>query len=362
MDHPFRSAARELAFFTSGAVDLEDTTIAEHTYAVGSLVTPEFLYLEPEKIREILRNRATRDAKSKRPILYLSTDAHAERLLDGESWKPQQRMANGIRIWCIDRRNGSTIHIGGEFLFGDCREVARCIQRLIDTGVLPHDGDYGDGVRSLLAIPTDGMPWFEDHLFPLLPWALMILDVYHMFDRLGSYARACFPDDAKAAKDVGRMLRRFILGKSKRGAGQRKRKGHKKRRGGRRPRPSKAQGSDAQARSTLKTVIEVFGADEELHEHRDNLLKYIDHNAYRTDYREYRRRNLQIGSGAMEGLHRTQQCRVKMPGPGWLPEHAEAIFNLRMLRLAGRWDNFWAQPGLFYSVAEALTKARRLAA
>ena len=44
----------------------------------------------------------------------------------------------------------------------------------------------------------------------------------------------------------------------------------------------------------------------------------------------------------MESLHRTgSQTRLKVAGIRCLPETSQAVFNLRMLRLCGRWDEFW---------------------
>ena len=37
---------------------------------------------------------------------------------------------------------------------------------------------------------------------------------------------------------------------------------------------------------------------------------------------------------------------MKRPGAGWLPETSQAVFNLRMLELVGRWNEFWDQPDL----------------
>ena len=49
----------------------------------------------------------------------------------------------------------------------------------------------------------------------------------------------------------------------------------------------------------------------------------------------------------MESLHRTaSQTRLKVAGIRCLAETSQAVFNLRMLRLCGRWDEFWQQPDL----------------
>ena len=42
----------------------------------------------------------------------------------------------------------------------------------------------------------------------------------------------------------------------------------------------------------------------------------------------------------MESMHRTgSQARLKRPGAKWLAEKAQAIFDWRMLKLVGRWDD-----------------------
>jgi hypothetical protein len=84
-----------------------------------------------------------------------------------------------------------------------------------------------------------------------------------------------------------------------------------------------------------------------LQEDHDQLVNAINNNAGRMDYERWRPRGYQIGSGAMESLHRTaSQMRLKVAGIRCLPETSQAVFNLRMLRLCGRWDEFWRQPGL----------------
>ena len=75
----------------------------------------------------------------------------------------------------------------------------------------------------------------------------------------------------------------------------------------------------------------------------------------RMDYLGARARGMQIGSGAMESLHRTRsQLRLTLPGARWRPEVAQAILNLRCLGLAGRWTEFWAHDELPQLLNQAL--------
>jgi len=84
-DHPFRKAAEALLFFSHGAADVEDTTIERHAVLVGNAIPFEMLYMKPEKLREVLEKKASRDSETGRPIIYASTDAHAlKRFVDRE--------------------------------------------------------------------------------------------------------------------------------------------------------------------------------------------------------------------------------------------------------------------------------------
>ena len=50
---------------------------------------------------------------------------------------------------------------------------------------------------------------------------------------------------------------------------------------------------------------------------------------------------MQVGSGAMESLHRiASQGRLKVAGARWRAHTARAVLNTRMLLLAERWDEF----------------------
>ena len=75
------------------------------------------------------------------------------------------------------------------------------------------------------------------------------------------------------------------------------------------------------------------------------------------DYRAYLAQGLQIGSGAMESLHRqASQLRLKLPGATWLEDSSQAILNFRMLELVGRSGEFWAQGDIPSQIAKAFSK------
>jgi len=361
---PFIEAEELLGFFSHGTVGLADNSINAHMTVIGGLVKPEWLYRRPEEIRELLKTRATRDFKTDKPVVYLSTDAHALRQLTDETWTPHWKMANGIRVWCIDRRTGAVIHLGGEYTWGDCHEVEKIMRRLQESGHLPADGDYGDGVVATFVLPTDGLGWIRDYFLAVFAIGQQILDTYHAFKHLRDYAAALWGKGTKKAKAFLSKAYRAMLGvyRRPRKKPKRARKGHHKQPAHRKyakkidamKRRKRTPTEGAEPLLTLLAENAAVVPADKKPDH-EALVNYITNNSGRMDYAEYSARGYQIGSGAMESLHRTaSQIRIKRPGAGWLPETSQAVFNLRMLEWVGRWDEFWAQPSLTTHLSQAL--------
>jgi hypothetical protein len=350
-DHPFRAAQEALTYFTHGAVRLEDTTIARHLVRVGQLVTRDDMYRTPEEIRGILLERATRDRETDRPLLYCSSDAHALRRFVDDTWAAKWKMTNGIRLWCEDEKTGQVIHLGGEFTWGDCQEVSAIFQDLIARDILPPDGNYGDGVRAQLVWLSDGMPWFKDHILPLFQDVVVILDVYHLLQAFAAFIALCFKPKAKPA-------RRWLNRAAALTVGRRRRRGKAKRRRGHRKGAAKATAHAHERRVDPKTdpvkqaaeliamLFEVPTPTKKAQAAQTRLFDFLYRDPDRINYVAFRARGYQIGSGAMESLHRTSQLRLKLPGAKWLPHTSQAIFNIRMMRLAGNSSRFWSQPDL----------------
>jgi len=293
-EHPFRKAQESLSYFTHGAVSLEDTTIARHMVTAARLIDPDWLYRDPAEIRTILEERATRDTKTGQPILYASSDAHALRRYVDETWDAQWKMANGIRLWCVDRNNGAIIHLGGEYTWGDCEEVGDIFERLVCSGHLAEDGDYGDGTLAKLVVIVDGAPWIENHVLPRLPWAVPILDAYHALEHVGDYVAIRFGKGSEEARDFYDRAAHHLLGKTiKSRRKSKKRKNHRKR-----PRCMsrsaaviKTYSDDELAPQRMtgtEKVLEMLILDDpgtkKQRESRDALVNYVEENWYRMDY------------------------------------------------------------------------------
>lgn len=346
IEQPFRSAQDSLEFFTHDAVSLEDTTIARHMVAVGRMVEQRWLYRRPEKIRELLRDRAARDRDTGAPLLYVSSDAHSLRRYVDEGWTPAWKNANGIRLWCVDRQTGSIIHLGGEYTFGDCHAVGELFECLSELGVLPPNGDYGEDVVAQLVLVTDGAPWLVDHVLSKFPGAVAVLDAYHAMEYLSDHAALLYVKGTPAATRLYNQMVTALLGpKPKRAPTSKTRKGHRKRKPGHRGAPAQATAAvpDAGVESLLTMLREHVPPHHLEGTHRDFIAR-IERESWRMDYPTLRARGIGIGSGAMESLHRNaSQLRLKRPGAKWCRETVEATLNLRMLGLAGNWADFWEQ-------------------
>ena len=338
---PFRQAQEGLAYFTHGATKLEDSTIARHCGLIGAVIDRSWTYRSPEDIAVTLAEKATRDVETGKPLLYMSTDAHALRRYVDDSFSAPWKMVNGMRMWCVDQESGQIIHLGGEYTWGDCQEVAARFRSLV--------ADYvPDGADApLVVLLTDGMEWIRTWVFPEMPeGTLFILDFYHATEHIAEYARSRFGIGTKAAKAWYSRVRKALFGK--RGyqrAPQTTRRGHrkKKKRGeGSRKRTIHASDNKHGAGEALAREL-IDAAVPKKHEKAlFKLLHYVSQNADRMDYPSYRARGIQVGSGAMESLHRVaSQMRLKLAGARWLPEHAIAIMNARMMMLADRWTDFW---------------------
>lgn len=348
-EHPFRTAQNALSFFTHGAVTLEDTTIERHAVAAGKAVTRDWQFRPQEEFALLLATRATRHKTSDRPLLYASTDAHMLNRYTDDTWKASWKAVNGVRLWCVDRDSGKIIHLGGEYTWGDCEEVASLFLDLRDRGLLPTEG--GDQQPQLVLV-SDGARWIEERVYPLFPGALLCLDAWHLLERGAKAANDALGAGSKRARQLqARISAALGLGERTASAAPR-RKGHKKRE--RRKNPVPLPTSTGSVDDLFRVLRKLRKADRA----KPAIVAFaafIDENAYRMNYAELRRNGVHIGSGAMESMHRFgSQVRLKRSGCRWLAGTAQAILNLRMLSAVGRWEEFWRQPGLDSRLAATL--------
>ena len=73
-----------------------------------------------------------------------------------------------------------------------------------------------------------------------------------------------------------------------------------------------------------------------------NAYRYLNNRRDCLDYKSALEQELPIGSGLIESGHRhVLQARLKKAGASWLPETAEAMAQLRVLRANHPWSTLW---------------------
>ena len=72
--------------------------------------------------------------------------------------------------------------------------------------------------------------------------------------------------------------------------------------------------------------------------------RYLSQRAGQLNYREALAAGLPIGSGEIEGAHRSVvQERLKISGAWWRRENAEKMLALRVVRANGQWLAYWQE-------------------
>jgi len=355
--HPFRKGAGLLRFFSRGKLTVEDNSIARHTIAIGLVMKRHWKYATPTEIVRVLQNEATRDRKTGRPLLYFSSDAHSIRQYEDETWSAPWKNVNGVRLWCQDRKTGGIIHLGGDFTVGDCKEVERLVVELRDLGILPANCVYGDGVRAQLVVITDGAHWLLSRLKDVLPEATWLIDAYHAHEYLNDYAASLYGKGSTPTRRHYATLVELLTGRPPK---QRRARGRPRNWRPKHPRRKRTTDyekliADGFGIDSLIAFLEGYQVDPEREAVHEAFIERLRTNRTRMDYLAARARGMQIGSGAMESLHRNgSQLRLKLPGARWRPEAAQAMLNHRALELVGRWGEFWSHENLPELLDEAL--------
>lgn len=133
-----------------------------------------------------------------------------------------------------------------------------------------------------LVFVTDGGVWIQQYLEEHYPLSTHILDYYHAVEHLASFSRVYF-GDAKSARGWLDNQSNYLL----------------------------TDGVD----KVLSTLAALKNLSLSAGESRRELMGYYQRNRHRMQYRQFRERGLQIGSGPMEAAHRTVvQCRMKRTG------------------------------------------------
>lgn len=156
-----------------------------------------------------------------------------------------------------------------------------------------------------LVFITDGAIWIDNWIGENYPDATQILDFFHVMEWLGKCAEAFFPQLAQRAQWLERQRKTL---------------------------------REESAERVIVEIQKLVPKTTAAAQGQASTLNYLTNNLHRMDYKEYRRRGLFIGSGAIESAHRTLiQNRLKKSGQRWTHDGANRMLNLRVCYQSQRW-------------------------
>jgi hypothetical protein len=173
--------------------------------------------------------------------------------------------------------------------------------------------DAGWALASRIHVVADGAEWISLQSREVFgDQAQVLTDFFHVSEYLGAAAEVCRP---KAHRQWLRTQQKRL----KRGAVQ-------------------AVLEALEPHLEPPTVAQEQAPVRAAHRYLSNRLDALDYPAALAQ-------RLPIGSGLIESGHKhVLHSRLKGPGTAWLPAHADAIAQLRVLRSNQLWNDFWLAP------------------
>jgi hypothetical protein len=170
--------------------------------------------------------------------------------------------------------------------------------------------DAGWGLQSQIHVVADGAEWI--HLQSQEVFAeqsRFLLDFYHVSEYLAAAAQTCRP---KAPEQWRRTQQQRLRC-----------------------------GATAKVLTALEPHQEPATIPDE-HAPVRAARRYLARRHDQLDYPRALELGLPIGSGLIESGHRhVLQARLKQAGTAWLPQNADALAQLRVLRANGHWTHLW---------------------
>jgi hypothetical protein len=158
-----------------------------------------------------------------------------------------------------------------------------------------------------LVVLSDGAEWIRQLCAWLPIPVLLILDLFHVKQRLWELAHALYGEQTPQA-------RRWAEAQ-----GQRVEQG--------------------QAQAVISALRRLKPKQTKARELVDSLVTYLSKNLDRMDYPRYRAQGLRVGSGTVESAnYHVTGARLKLPGMRWSEQGAAAMARLRTDLFNGLWQ------------------------
>ena len=159
------------------------------------------------------------------------------------------------------------------------------------------------GLAKRLVCISDGALWLKNYWQQHLPGAQLILDFWHVMDKLAALCRACLPNERVRTQWLNEQHDLLL---------------------------------ESRLKEVKANIQRLAGSATGLKQECQKVFEYINQNQFRVDYKTYLKQGLRIGSGAIEAAHRTLvQARMKRSGQRWSDKGAQNLLNLRVAYKSG---------------------------
>ena len=173
--------------------------------------------------------------------------------------------------------------------------------------LLPLASGAGIADAHNVVILGDGAAWIRKTRDMLFPSAVLILDLFHLKENVGEFARFLFADDEDRASEWATGCNDML--------------------------------EAGRWREFLRLDEVARYRDEDTPKGVVNIWRYVWGNRDSIDYPRYVARGYFVGSGAIESANRTvMQKRIKQPGMRWREAGAGGVLALRCKLLSGSWQ------------------------
>ena len=155
---------------------------------------------------------------------------------------------------------------------------------------------YIEELKSLVII-ADGARWIWNWADDVYPDATQILDFFHAKEHLCEFAINYFKEESYRSEWIDKQCKIML---------------------------------EDNTQKVIDTLKELPKSNKKIDKQKNNLISYYQKNKNRMRYSVFKRRNLLIGSGAIESAHRNVlQQRMKLSGQHWTKKGFQQIANLR---------------------------------
>lgn len=233
--------------------------------------------------------------------------------------QPAYVMMDGSMLLTREDSDWKEIKLGRIFHAGEHFELSNSRKWIRKSLYVSHLGSSSEFLKKLeplvdeydqlgkeLVFVNDGAKWIWTWIDQHYPNSTKILDYFHATERLSQLAKVIFKDKAEQEQWVSEQKELLL---------------------------------NNEVSEIIRRVkaMDLKGKTKE--EARKKFLTYYENNQERMYYKTYQEKGFMIGSGPIEAAHRNViQKRLKQSGQRWTISGAQAVANLRVVNMSGKWE------------------------